>query len=127
MLASLGLDSSPAAIEQYLASAPSPFNLASYLTNLSQHLSLLSPVGDLMAAFEAFDENDDGLVDVDELRNSLTSMGERMSQEEVDKALKGFTRRRGLKRGGGGDEFRYREFVDLLAGKVADDEDDRTK
>ncbi|KAF8539616.1 hypothetical protein BDD12DRAFT_837299 [Trichophaea hybrida] len=128
MLSSLGLDSSPATISQHLASAPSPFNLASYLTHLSQHLSLLSPVGDLLAAFEAFDENDDGIVDVEELRSALTEMGDRMSHEEVDRALKGFTRRRGLKRGGGGgEEFRYREFVDLLAGKAADDEDDREK
>jgi myosin regulatory light chain 12 len=124
MLASLGLDSSPAAVQQHLASAPSPFNLASYLTHLSQHLGLLSPVADLLAAFEAFDENDDGTVDVEELKAALTGMGERMTQEDVDRALKGFTRRRGLKRGGGGGEvFRYTEFVDLLAGKSADDED----
>lgn len=81
-----------------------------------------------MAAFEAFDENDDGMVDVEELRSALTGMGERMSSEDVDRALKGFTRRKGLKRGGGGgDVFRYREFVDLLAGKSADDEDDGEK
>lgn len=128
MLASLGLDASPAAVSQHLSAAPSPFNLASYLTHLSQHLSLLSPVGDLMAAFEAFDENDDGIVDVEELKSALTGMGERMSSEDVDRALKGFTRRKGLKRGGGsGDVFRYREFVDLLAGKSADDEDDGEK
>lgn len=124
MLASLGLDSSPAAIQQHLDSAPSPYNLASYLTHLSQHLSLLSPVPDLLAAFEAFDENDDGTVDVEELKAALTGMGERMSPEEVERALKGFSRRRVLKRGGaGGDVFRYREFVDLLAGKGVDDED----
>jgi myosin regulatory light chain 12 len=124
MLASLGLDSSPAAIQQHLASAPSPFNLASYLTHLSQHLSLLSPAPDLLAAFEAFDENDDGTVDVEELKAALTGMGERMTPEDVDRALKGFTRRRGLKgRGGGGEVFRYTEFVDLLAGKGGDDED----
>ena len=125
MLSSLGLDSSPAAVAEHLAAAPSPFGLASYLTHLSQHLSLLSPISDLLAAFEAFDENDDGIIDVGELRSALTGMGERMSDAEVDRALRGFTRRRGLKRGGGGEEeFRYREFVDLLAGKTADDDED---
>lgn len=127
ILASLGQDASPSATANFLASAPSPFNLASYLTHLSQHLSLLSPASELLTAFEAFDENDDGMVDLEELKNALTEMGDRMSLEDVNKALKGFTRRRGLRRGGGGpggEEFRYREFVDLLVGKSADDEED---
>jgi myosin regulatory light chain 12 len=120
MLSSLGLDSSPSSINAYLSSAPSPFNLASYLTHLSQQLSLLAPMSDLLAAFEAFDENDDGCVDVEELRSALTGMGERMTDEEVDRAMKGFTKRRGLR---GKDEFGYREFVGLLQGKGGDGED----
>ncbi|KAI5789195.1 hypothetical protein FPQ18DRAFT_342086 [Pyronema domesticum] len=120
MLSSLGLDSSPSSINAYLSSAPSPFNLASYLTHSSQQLSLLAPMSDLLAAFEAFDENDNGCVDVEELRLALTSMGERMTDEEVDRAMKGFTKRRGLR---GRDEFEYREFVGLLQGKGGDGED----
>jgi myosin regulatory light chain 12 len=77
-------------------------------------------MSDLLAAFEAFDENDDGCVDVEELRSALTGMGERMTDEEVDRAMKGFTKRRGLR---GKDEFGYREFVGLLQGKGGDGED----
>ena len=84
--------------------------------------------------FEAFDENGDGTADVDELRNALTGMGDRMSPEDVDRALRGFTRKRGLNKSAAergapttGEVFRYREFVDLLAGKSADEEDDGGK
>lgn len=81
-----------------------------------------------MSAFEAFDDNDDGTIDVAELREALTGMGERMSEQDVDRALKGFTKRRALGRGTnnngsfGGDVFRYRDFVDVLSGKEEEKE-----
>lgn len=81
-----------------------------------------------MSAFEAFDDNDDGTIDVAELREALTGMGERMSEQDVDRALKGFTKRRALGRGVsnsggfGGDVFRYRDFVDVLSGKEEEKE-----
>lgn len=120
MLASLGLDAS--ATGTYLSSVPTPFNLASYLTHLSQHLSLMSPGPDLMAAFAAFDENDDGTVDMRELSDALRRAG--MRPDEVDRALAGFTKRRTLGKGatGGGEVFRYRDWVDVLIGKEGEEE-----
>lgn len=111
-------------INAHLSSVPAPFNLASYLTHLSQHLSLLTPGPDLLSAFAAFDDSDDGTVDVAELREALTGMGERMTEADVDRALKGFTKRRALARGqtNGGEVFRYRDFVDVLSGKEEDKE-----
>lgn len=80
-----------------------------------------------MSAFEAFDDNDDGTIDVAELREALTGMGERMSEQDVDRALRGFTKRKALGRGAnsggfGGDVFRYRDFVDVLSGKEEEKE-----
>lgn len=81
-----------------------------------------------MSAFEAFDDNDDGTINVAELREALTGMGERMSEQDVDRALKGFTKRRALGRGAnssgsfGGEVFRYRDFVDVLSGKEEEKE-----
>ncbi|PWW75355.1 EF-hand [Tuber magnatum] len=124
MLGSLGQDSTPTIINAHLSSVPTPFNLASYLTHLSQHLSLLTPGPDLLSAFAAFDDNDDGTIDVAELTEALTSMGERMSEADIERALKGFTKRRALGRGQthGGDVFRYRDFVDVLSGKEEEKE-----
>ena len=94
MLASLGLDASAAAVARHLAAAAAPFNLASYSTHLSQHLSLLSPVSNLLAAFEAFDESYDDVVNAAELRHALTTIGNRMPADDVDRALGDFTRQR---------------------------------
>lgn len=123
-----GQEPTTATLSAHLSSVSTPFNLASYLTHLSQHLSLLTPGPDLLSAFEAFDDNDDGTIDVAELREALTGMGERMSESDVDRALKGFTKRRALGRGAsnsggfGGDVFRYRDFVDVLSGKEEEKE-----
>ncbi|TGZ83912.1 EF-hand [Ascodesmis nigricans] len=116
MLSSLGLDARPSACSKFLGSN-APFNLASFLTHLSTHLSSLSPPEELLAAFAAFDTTDDGTVNVAELRSGLTTMGIRMTDEEVDRALKGFTRRRLGGMGSGGEIFRYREWVDAVQGK----------
>lgn len=124
----IGQEPTSATLSAHLSSVSTPFNLASYLTHLSQHLSLLTPGPDLLSAFEAFDDNDDGTIDVAELREALTGMGERMSEHNVDRALRGFTKRRALGRGAnnsggfGGDVFRYRDFVDVLSGKEEEKE-----
>lgn len=79
-------------------------------------------------ALEAFDDGDDGTIDVAELRDVLMSTGEmseRMTEAEVERAMRGFVRKRGLraKAGGGGDRFGYREWVGLVCGKGEEDED----
>jgi len=114
MLASLGLDTSHSTITHYLPTGP--LNLAAYLTTLSSALSDFSPPEELLAAFAAFDEHDDGCVDVDELATALMGIGERMSSRDVDRALSGFTRRRGLGGGRSGEVFRYQEFVNVIGG-----------
>ena len=124
MLSSLGLDTSPSALATYLPPGSSTFNLASFLTVLSTHLSQLAPEQELLAAFEAFDENDDGVVDVGELKAALGGVGERMSEREVEDVVRGFTRRGGLRKGEKrGEVFSYRQFVETLAGKGQDEEE----
>jgi Ca2+-binding EF-hand superfamily protein len=123
MLSSLGLDTSHSTISHYLPNGP--LNLAAYLTTLSSALSEFSPPEELLAAFAAFDEHDDGCVDVDELSTALMGIGDRMSSRDVDRALDGFTRRRGLNGSGGrgGEVFRYHEFMNVVGGgKGAEEE-----
>jgi len=84
------------------------------LTTLTSHLNNLAPRDDLLAAFAAFDETDDGTVDVSLLKDALAGMG--MSGDDVDRATKAFSSRKGLGQGGT-EKFRYKEFVDMIAGK----------
>lgn len=94
-------------VDEMLGDMPSPLNFAAFLTALSSHLCDITPREELLAAFAAFDEDDSGRVEVDELREALTSMGRRMSEDEAAQALHSFSNRR---------HFKYREFVDALAG-----------
>ncbi|KAK6351589.1 hypothetical protein TWF718_004746 [Orbilia javanica] len=114
MLNSLGQDPTPTLLSTYFSNVPTPFNLASYLTTLTTHLSAFSPRDDILAAFSAFDENDDGVVNLDLLKEALLDMG--MREDEVEKACRGWTNKKGL--GMGGDKFRYRDFADTVCGKA---------
>lgn len=114
----LGIEPNPALLSQYFSHVPSPFTLASYLTTLTTHLAELSPRDDILSAFAAFDEGDDGVVNLDLLKDALQDMG--MRPDDVEKACRGWTNKKGL--GMGGDKFRYREFVDTVCGKAAVEE-----
>jgi Ca2+-binding EF-hand superfamily protein len=127
-LSELGLDSSSSALSSYFPPGNSQsINLATYLNNLSSDLATLTRQDELMAAFSAFDEDDSGQVDIDELRDAVMhtmpepGSGDRqLSESEVDRVMQGFVGRRAFKKGqvsnSGGlgnkkDVFRYGDFV----------------
>ncbi|KAF2173348.1 hypothetical protein M409DRAFT_17287 [Zasmidium cellare ATCC 36951] len=130
MLSQLGLDNTPAALKDFFPpSGPAQLNLARYLDVLSGPLSDMSQPDELRAAFEAFDVDDSGQIDVSVLRDALLHTapqpGEdmiRFSEREVDGILGEFTSRRafgskGLHTGNAkGDVFRYRDFTANISG-----------
>jgi len=82
-------------------------NFTMFLTMMSERLFEFDPEAELLESFESFDENDSGIVKVDEMRKWLSEVGERMDQREIDRFLKGpFTDRQG--------NFKYREWVKVL-------------
>lgn len=58
-------------------------NFTMFLTMMSERLFEFDTEAELIEAFECFDENDTGLVRVDEMRKWLSEVGERMDQREV--------------------------------------------
>ncbi|KZP25418.1 EF-hand [Athelia psychrophila] len=91
-------------------------NFTMFLTMMSERLFEFDTEAELIEAFECFDENDTGLVRVDEMRKWLSEVGERMDQREIDKLLKSsFADRQG--------NFNYREWVKVL--RVNDDADEQ--
>ncbi|KAG6866057.1 hypothetical protein C0991_009154 [Blastosporella zonata] len=79
-------------------------NFTMFLTMMSERLFEFDTESELLEAFESFDENDSGIVKVEEMRKWLSEVGERMDSEEIDRLLKGsFTDRQG--------NFNYREWV----------------
>ncbi|KAG6832538.1 hypothetical protein H0H92_000167 [Tricholoma furcatifolium] len=119
IFSSLGITPSKAMIEELLSARPGGgggrvsysedrgINFTMFLTMMSERLFEFDTEGELVEAFESFDENDSGMVKVDEMRKWLKEVGERMSDEEIDRLVKGgFTDRAG--------NFNYREWVKVL-------------
>lgn len=125
-LSQIGLDNGPAAIAPYFADTPNSLNLAAYLNMLASLLTPMSREHELLSAFEAFDDQDDGQIDVAELTEALLNTApepgqERLTEREVERVVEGFRGRRALgKMGKGGlgrgDVFRYKEFVGSVCG-----------
>lgn len=102
--------------------------MAAFLNSLAEALSALSPSGELLSAFSAFDDDDSGQVDMVELRDALLNTapepGERaLTAAEVDKVMAGFTGRRAFNRNMNaqlgakkGEVFKYQEFVNSVMG-----------
>ncbi|KAF7265734.1 hypothetical protein GWI33_020817 [Rhynchophorus ferrugineus] len=65
---------------------------------------------ELKEAFRVFDKNNDGLISNIELRHVMTSLGERLSEEEVDDMIKEADL-------DGDGQVNYEEFVGILTSK----------
>ena len=58
-------------------------NFTMFLTMMSERLFEFDTEAELLEAFGCFDENDTGMVKVEEMRKWLSEVGERMNEEEV--------------------------------------------
>jgi myosin regulatory light chain 12 len=76
---------------------------------MSEKLLSLDPAEELLEAFECFDEDDSGTIKAEDMRYWLSQVGDKMSQSEIDKLVKGppFGDRKG--------NFNYREFVAAIS------------
>ncbi|PGH23262.1 hypothetical protein AJ80_02678 [Polytolypa hystricis UAMH7299] len=133
VLLNLGLDASPSATSAFFPpGAPQTLNLPTYLNSIASLLAPLSSPQEMLNAFAAFDEDDSGQVDLDELRDALLNTSpdpneKPLTEREVDEVVRGFTGRRvfgskgGKAAGLGGagkrsEVFRYQEFVGSVTG-----------
>ena len=103
MLASLGQNPPDEYIDQMIREAPGSINFTMFLTILGERLTGFDQERDLLSAFECFDETGSGMLDGDALREFLTTMGDRFTDEDVDILYKSSAYKNGL--------FNYREFV----------------
>ncbi|PVI06513.1 hypothetical protein DM02DRAFT_649637 [Periconia macrospinosa] len=125
MLSQLGLSATPSTLANFFPGGASSINLATYLNTLSDLLSGLSHSSELNAAFEAFDDGDDGQIDLAELKDALLHTApepgeQRLTEREIDMVVDGFSGRRAFGKGsrglGRGEVFRYPEFVANVTG-----------
>lgn len=110
----IGLDNSPTQTKQMLSSLPSPIDFPTFLTHLTNLTSTTSPRDEIIGAFTAFDENDSGYVNYEELKRELVGSGNRrMTVEQVEGTLGGVVERTGRNRGRVG----YGRLVDGVLGE----------
>ncbi|KAI9839145.1 MAG: hypothetical protein M1819_003138 [Sarea resinae] len=130
MLSNLGQDSSASSVAKFFPSgSPQTVSLPNFLNTLATLLAPLSPPTELTSAFEAFDDDDSGQIDLAELRDALLhtspEAGETpLTHRDVEKVVSAFSGRRAFaKHGVGkkGEVFRYREFVGAVGGGPAVD------
>ncbi|KAK9696251.1 EF-hand domain pair [Popillia japonica] len=81
-----------------------------FLQMMSKKMKDADGEEELREAFRVFDKNNDGLISSNELRHVMTSLGERLSEEEVDDMIKEADM-------DGDGQVNYEEFVTILTAK----------
>lgn len=87
MLASLGKNPTDDYLEAMMNEAPGPINFTMFLTLFGERLQGTDPEDVIKNAFGCFDEDNNGHINEDRLRELLTTMGDRFTDEEVRKYL----------------------------------------
>jgi Ca2+-binding EF-hand superfamily protein len=106
MLASLGKMPTDQYLEAMMAEAPGPINFTMFLTMFGEKLNGTDPEDVIKNAFACFDEDNKGFINEERLRELLTTMGDRFTEEEVDEMY----REAPIKNG----NFDYVEFTRIL-------------
>ncbi|KAJ3325104.1 Myosin regulatory light chain 12B [Boothiomyces sp. JEL0866] len=107
MLASLGQNPTDDYIEDMISEAPGSINFTMFLTLMGEKMSGTDPEHEILQAFECFDAGKTGFINADVLRDAMTTMGERFTDDEVDVMFKGAPVDRL-------NQFNYRQFVQVL-------------
>ncbi|CAH4033872.1 unnamed protein product [Pieris brassicae] len=106
MLASLGKNPTEDYLEGMMNEAPGPINFTMFLTLFGERLQGTDPEDVIKNAFGCFDEENLGVIQEDRLRELLTTMGDRFTDDDVDEMLREAPIRDGL--------FDYVEFTRIL-------------
>ncbi|KAJ5121782.1 Calcium-binding EF-hand [Penicillium atrosanguineum] len=130
VLMNLGQDSSPSTLARFFPSSSSQtINFPTFLNTLSELMAPMSSSQDLLNALAAFDDDDNGQIDVAELRDALLHTvpedgGRPLTEQQIDEVFSGFIGRRAFggrpaKTGGAskrGEVFQYHDFVRSVMG-----------
>merc|ERR1712001_574025 len=85
MLASLGKDPTDEYLEAMMNEAPGAINFTMFLTLFGEKLQGTDPEDVIKNAFGCFDEENNGVIHEDRLRELLTTMGDRFTDETLTK------------------------------------------
>lgn len=110
----LGFDSSSASLKKMFSLLHTPLDFPTFLTYITSLKSQISSYEELVSAFTSFDDHDSGYITIDVLRNDLTTTGpHRMTDEQVETALRGFLEKTGKHKG----KIAYSKFLEAVTGE----------
>lgn len=115
MLASLGKDPTDVYLDEMMGQAPGPINFTMFLTMFGEKLNGTDPEDVIRNAFACFDIDNTGYINEERLRELLTTMGDRFTDEEVDEMY----REAPIKKS----NFDYMEFTRILKHGQKDKDD----
>ena len=84
-LASMGKNPTDEYLEEMINEATGPINFTMFLTMFGDKLNGTDPETVIMNAFACFDQNGIGSISEENLRDLLTSIGDRFTEEECEK------------------------------------------
>ncbi|KAI7903185.1 uncharacterized protein BX663DRAFT_507782 [Cokeromyces recurvatus] len=103
----LGQPATTEEIESMMGDATGPINFTVFLTLMAEKLADTDPENTILKAFSVFDDNRNGKINADYLRECMKTMGDRFTDEEIDIMFKGSV----VDEEG---NFNYRDFVRVL-------------
>jgi len=116
MFQSLGKDVSDKFIDDMLAEAQGQINFTMFLTLFGDKLAGTDPEDVIKNAFQCFDEDNSGSISEERLRELLTTMGDRYTEEQVDELFRDAPIKSG--------RFDYVEFTRMLKHGTKEKDDD---
>nr|XP_054970374.1 myosin regulatory light chain 12B-like [Pan paniscus] len=116
MLVSLGKNPTDAYLDAIMNEAPGPIDFTMFLTIFGEKLNGTDPEDVIGNAFACFDEEATGIIQEDYLRELLTTMWDRFTDEEVDELY----REAPIDKKG---NFNYIEFTCILKHGAKDKDD----
>ncbi|KAK4024235.1 hypothetical protein OUZ56_009620 [Daphnia magna] len=115
MLASLGKNPTDEYLEAMMNEAPGPINFTMFLTLFGEKLQGTDPEEVIKNAFGCFDEENTGFLNEERLRELLTTMGDRFTDEDVDEMYREAPIKKSM--------FDYLEFTRILKHGAIDKDD----
>ncbi|KRZ17804.1 putative myosin regulatory light chain, partial [Trichinella zimbabwensis] len=115
MFASLGKDVSDEVLDSMINESPGTINFTVFLTLFGEKMTGTDPEEVIRNAFQCFDEEGTGYIKEEYLRELLTTMGDRYTNEQVDELFKDAPIKNSL--------FNYIEFARMLKHGAMDKDD----
>ena len=111
----LGKNPTDEYLEAMMNEAPGPINFTMFLTLFGEKLQGTDPEEVIKNAFGCFDEENTGFLNEERLRELLTTMGDRFTDEDVDEMYREAPIKKGM--------FDYLEFTRILKHGAIDKDD----